>query len=139
MKRREFLEKTGYGATGFVAAPLAQGAQKEKEPLVVRSYDIEIEVFEEGPKTRCHKKGEKYKWPDERGGLCTWLTSAMDPIVTTMARGGTLPWKYEGTPYEKVIDLEGVTTEFVRCPDPSEAGIVVKITRTFKSKRTIEV
>jgi hypothetical protein len=44
--------------------------------------------------------------------------------------GGTLPWEYKGTPYEKQIDPDGVTTEFVRCPDPSSAGIVVKITRT---------
>jgi len=29
-----------------------------------------------------------------------------------------------------VIDPEGVTTEFIRCPDPTDAGVVVKITRT---------
>jgi hypothetical protein len=36
------------------------------------------------------------------------------------------------------FDLEGVTTEYIRCPDPSKAGIVVKITRTFKDKRTFQ-
>ena len=27
----------------------------------------------------------------------------------------------------------------LRCPDPTEAGIVVKITRTFKDKRTVKL
>ena len=40
---------------------------------------------------------------------------------------------YKGTAYEKQIDPDGVTTEFVRCPDPTDAGIVVKITRTWLS------
>ena len=31
---------------------------------------------------------------------------------------------------EKVIDPEGVTTEFVRCIDPTASGIVVKVIRT---------
>jgi uncharacterized repeat protein (TIGR04076 family) len=138
MKRRDFLEKAGYGAAGIAAAPLAHGGEAKKE-LVVRNYDMEIEVVENGPETRCHMVGEKYQWPKERGKLCTWLTSALDPMVTALSSGGTLPWGYRGTPYEKVIDPDGVTTEFIRCPDPTEAGIVVKITRTFKSKRTIEV
>ena len=43
--------------------------------------------------------------------------------------GVTLPWKYEGTPYEKVIDADGVTTEYIRCPDPT-ANLVAKIVRT---------
>jgi hypothetical protein len=43
-----------------------------------------------------------------------------------------LPWTYSGTPYEKTIDPDGVTTEFVRCPDPSTA-VVAKITRTLVS------
>ena len=65
--------------------------------------------------------------------MCTWLLSTLDPVVTALASGGTLPWMYEGTPYEKVIDPDGITTEFVRCPDPTDAGIVVKITRTLIS------
>jgi hypothetical protein len=46
-----------------------------------------------------------------------------------MQYGGTLPWRYEGTPYEKTIDPDGVTTEFVRCIDPTDSGIVVKVIR----------
>jgi hypothetical protein len=51
-------------------------------------------------------------------------------MVGALENGGELPWKYKDTPLEKVIDSEGVTTEFVRCPDPTESGIVMKIIRT---------
>jgi hypothetical protein len=47
-----------------------------------------------------------------------------------LEHGGTLSWKYRDTRYEKVIDPDGVTTEYVRCPDPTASGIVIKITRT---------
>ena len=30
----------------------------------------------------------------------------------------------------EVIDPDGVTTEDVRCPDPTASGIVIKVTRT---------
>lgn len=138
MKRREFMEKAGYGAAGLAAAPLGQVAEDKKAPIVLRRYDIEIEVYEVGSKTRCHKKGEKFKWPKDMGQLCHWLGSALDPVVTSLAGGAIYPWLYKDTPYEKVIDPEGVTTEYIRCPDPTEAGIVVKITRTFKGKRTLK-
>ena len=78
-------------------------------------------------------------WPRDIGNLCHWLASALDPVVTSLSNGATFPWKYQGTPYEKVIDPEGVTTEYIRCPDPTEAGIVVKITRTFKDKRVLKL
>jgi len=45
---------------------------------------------------------------------------------TTLPIGGT----YEKTPYEKVIDPNGITTEYVRCPDPT-SNLVAKITRTM--------
>jgi hypothetical protein len=44
--------------------------------------------------------------------------------------GGTLPWEYKNTPNEKVDEKDGITTEFVRCPDPTSAGVVVKLIRT---------
>jgi hypothetical protein len=53
----------------------------------------------------------------------------MNDFVRILETGGTLPWMYEKTPYEKVIDPNGVTTEYVRCPDPT-ANLVAKITRT---------
>jgi len=139
MERREFLKKAGYGAAGLSVSRFAQGSDSGGKELTAYRYDMEIEVFEVGPKTRCHQLGEKFVWPKDSGKLCRWLSSALDPVVTSLYSGGILPWKYSGTPYEKVIDPEGVTTEYLRCPDPTEAGLVVKITRTFKEKRTIKV
>ncbi len=40
-----------------------------------------------------------------------------------------MPWKYKDTEYEKMIEPDEITTEFIRCPDPTDAGVVVKITR----------
>jgi hypothetical protein len=50
-------------------------------------------------------------------------------MIRVLQFGGTLPWTYEGTPYEKEIDPEDTTTEFVRCPDPTSSGVVLKIIR----------
>jgi len=56
----------------------------------------------------------------------------MHDFIRLLENGVTLPWKYEDTPYAKVIDRDGVTTEYVRCPDPT-ANLVAKITRTLVS------
>ena len=50
-------------------------------------------------------------------------------MIRVLQFGGTLPWKYKDTDYEKIIDADGITTEFIRCPDPTDAGVVAKITR----------
>jgi hypothetical protein len=50
-------------------------------------------------------------------------------MVRVLQFGGTLPWKYEDTEHEKALDMDGTTTEFVHCPDPTDSGIVVKIVR----------
>jgi hypothetical protein len=62
--------------------------------------------------------------------MCPWLVDSLTGVIRALENGGTLPRKYQGIPYEKVIDPDGVTTEFVRCLDPTASGIVVKITRT---------
>ncbi len=90
---------------------------------------IEIEVVE-GDKSECHRVGDKFKYPEDRGLICPFLLNSMDGMIRVLEFGGSFPWDYKGTPYEKVTDPDGVSTEFVRCPDPSEVGIVVKITRT---------
>ncbi len=92
-------------------------------------YVIEIEVVE-ADRSVCHQRGEKFKYPDDAGQICSWLVDSMGGMLRVLEYGGTLPWTYSGTPYAKQNDPEGVTTEFVRCPDPTSAGIVVKITRT---------
>jgi uncharacterized repeat protein (TIGR04076 family) len=91
-------------------------------------YTIELEIFESGG-CRVHKAGDKLKYPEDRGIMCPWLAESANYIILLLLAGGTLPWKYEGTPYEKEIDPEGVTTEFVRCPDPTSRGVVLKIIR----------
>ena len=139
MKRREFLEKAGCGAVGLTAIPLSVAATQDTKELAIPRYQVEVEVYEVGPETRCHKKGEKFMWPKDMGKICHWLASALDPVLTSLAGGAIYPWKFACTPYEKVIDPKGVTTEYIRCPDPSEGGIVVKITRTFKGDRKIKV
>jgi uncharacterized repeat protein (TIGR04076 family) len=79
------------------------------------------------------KVGQKFFYPDDLGEMCPWLVDSLTGMIRALESGGELPWKYKGTPYEKVIDPEGVTTEYVRCPDPTASGIVVKVTRKVLS------
>jgi uncharacterized repeat protein (TIGR04076 family) len=74
--------------------------------------------------------GQKFRYPQDLGKLCPWLMDSLTGVIRVLEHGGTLPWRYRGTPYEKVIDPDGVTTEFMRCPDPTTSGIVIKVTRT---------
>jgi len=124
----------------------------------VNRYQIEIEIYEgkggrlqkhgdeiiypdttkegicawmyRGDGQQSYRVGQRFRYPDDVGKICPWLLASMDGFIKVLRYGGTLPWNYAGTPYEKVMDSEGVTTEFVRCPDPSASGIVVKIIRT---------
>ena len=116
----------------------------------MREYEIELEIFEGSSgdirldETRpdfakegicawmygSYQVGQKFRYPDDLGELCPWLVDSLTGVIRALEHGGTLPWKYKGTPYEKVIDPDGVTTEFVRCIDPTESGIVIKVTRT---------
>jgi uncharacterized repeat protein (TIGR04076 family) len=75
--------------------------------------------------------GNKFRYPDDLGEMCPWLLDSLMGMVRALENGGTLPWSYRGTRYEKALDPDGVTTEFVRCPDPT-ASVVVKITRTVQ-------
>lgn len=82
-----------------------------------------------GDGEKSYKVGQKFTLPADAGKVCPWLMGTLQGMIHALAYGGTLPWKYEGTPYEKVIDPEGVTTEYARCVDPTASGIVVKIIR----------
>ena len=53
----------------------------------------------------------------------------MHDFIILLENNVTLGWKFEGTPYEKIINKDGVTTEYVRCPDPT-GNVVAKIIRT---------
>ena len=129
MKRSEFLEKSGCGAACFIAAPFMPGKEPEPVQSWRGNYKFEIEIFEAREDSWCHKKGDKFAYPADMGKLCPWLMGSMRDFFRVMEYGAVLPWRYENTPYEKVIDPDGVTTEFVRCPDPT-ADFVAKITRT---------
>ncbi len=116
----------------------------------MRDYEIELEIHEgkggerrtDGTRPNFEKegicawmygsfnKGQKFRYPEDLGELCPWLVDSLTGVIRALENGGTLPWKYKDTPYEKVIDPDGVTTEFVRCIDPTACGIVMKVTRT---------
>ncbi len=91
-------------------------------------FEIEIEIFE-GSQCDHHQLGQKFIYPDDIGAICPWLLDSILAMIKVLQFGGELPWKYAGTRYEKVIDPKHMTTEFVRCPDPTNAGVVAKITR----------
>lgn len=136
MDRRDFIGKAGCAAAALAAASglsagqekAVQAAPPTPQPKLKR-YKIEIEIFEARPDTWCHKKGDKFAYPADWGKLCPWLRASLNEFVRLLENGVTLPWKYEGTSYEKVIDPEGVTTEYVRCPDPT-SNLVARIIRT---------
>lgn len=135
MERRDFLNKSGCGLLGLAAGATVLGADQAQTtppppaPAKRTRYKIDIEIFEARPDTWCHKKGDTFAYPADWGKLCPWLRASMNELVRMLEMGVTLPWMYENTPYQKVIDPNGVTTEFVRCPDPT-SNLVAKITRT---------
>jgi uncharacterized repeat protein (TIGR04076 family) len=140
MRRRDFIGKSGCGVAAYLAAqglPAELSAGQEEKPKEQQTpppkgkrYKLEIEIYEARPDTWCHKKGDKFAYPEDLGKICPWLRGSLNDFIVALAHGATLTWKYEGTPYEKVIDPDGITTEYVRCPDPTSA-LVAKITRTL--------
>ena len=136
MERRDFFGRAGCGMAAFLAGStlLQSDQESQKQPLPPpaaksKKYKIDIEIFEARPDTWCHKKGDTFKYPEDMAKICPWLLASLHDFIILLQRGVTLPWKYEGTPYEKVIDPEGVTTEYIRCPDPT-SNLVAKIIRT---------
>jgi uncharacterized repeat protein (TIGR04076 family) len=138
MKRRQFLSTCGVAGAALVGAAGSAAAGQQAAAVLQaqaaparRRYQIAVEIVEcKRGKCAQHQLGEKFAYPADRGKMCAWLLDSMSGAVRVLEDGGTLPWLYTGTPYEKVIDPEGVTTEFIRCPDPTESGVVAKITRT---------
>jgi uncharacterized repeat protein (TIGR04076 family) len=136
MKRRRFLSVcslAGVALAGVSAAGQSQSTPPSQQQAVParRRYRIEVEIVEcKAGRCAAHKLGDKFAYPADRGRMCEWLLDSMNSAIRVLEFGGTMPWLYEGTPYKKVIDPDGVTTEFIRCPDPTDAGVVVKITRT---------
>ena len=106
--------------------------RQEGEQIIVPEFEKEgiCAWMYGGDGQHSYQAGRKFTWPVDAGKLCPWLLDSMHGMIHALRFGGTLPWMYRDTPYEKMIDPEGVTTEFVRCPDPSASGIVVKLIRT---------
>ena len=129
MDRREFMGKSSCHAAFWMAMPTLSDLAVQGQAPVEPKYKIEIEICEARQDTWCHKKGDKFEYPKDMGRICPWLLSSMHDFIVLLQHGATLPWKYEGTPYQKVIDAAGVTTEFVRCPDPT-SNLVARIIRT---------
>ena len=131
MKRRDFMGSAACGLAAFTAGTYssAQETAKPVQQVQPKQYRIEVEIFEARKDSWCHKKGDKFKYPEDMGRVCPWLRSSMHDFIRILESGGTLSWRYEGTPYQKSIDPDGVTTEFVRCPDPT-SNLVAKIIRT---------
>jgi uncharacterized repeat protein (TIGR04076 family) len=135
--RRGFLSAlglTGVALAGAAASADAGQASSAQQPQLApprRRYRIDVEIVEcKAGSCAQHELGQKFAYPADRGRMCPWLLDSMNGAVRVLEYGGTLPWLYEGTPYKKVIDPDGVTTEFIRCPDPTASGVVAKITRT---------
>jgi len=83
-----------------------------------------------GDGVQSYQVGQRFAYPEDIGKLCPWLLDSLHGVVHVLRFGGTLGWRYEGTSYVKEIDPKGVTTEFIRCIDPTASGIVVKVIRT---------
>jgi uncharacterized repeat protein (TIGR04076 family) len=149
MNRRAFLKCSAACAAGGAAAvaaastvtaqqppppppvpkagePIATPAANAPQVVRRREFEFEIEIVE--GKCGPHQAGQKFKYPDDKGKICEWLMDSMNGAIRVLEYGGTMPWLYEGTPYRKVIDPNGLTTEFIRCPDPSRV-VVAKISR----------
>ncbi len=145
MERRDFFKNAGCGFSALTAGVLiidesdASEVQltppppkpQETTPVLRpagKRYSIEVEIFEVKGTCGRHKAGDKFVYPQDKGKICAWLMDAMNAPIRVLECGGIMPWLYKGTPYEKVIDPEGITTEFIQCPDPT-AGLVAKIIR----------
>lgn len=128
-------------------------------PVPDKKYKLEIEIFEgnggrlkkdgdeiiypdlikegicawmyRGDGEKSYQVGHRFSYPEDTDKMCPWLLDSMRTVLARLIAGETLNWYYEDTPYEKVIDPDGVTTEFVRCIDPTASGIVVKVIRTM--------
>lgn len=132
MDRKEFINRSGCGMFWISTAPLliaSASPQEEGNQHRRKRFRIDIEIYEARKDTWCHAKGDKFKYPEDQGKICPWLLSTMHDFIRLLENNVTLTWKYEGTPYEKIINKDGITTEYVRCPDPT-SGLVAKITRT---------
>lgn len=72
-------------------------------------------------------KGQIFNYPEDAGKLCPWMLPNITQVIQILQADGKLGWRYENTAYEKKIEENGITTEFIRCMDPTDSGIVIKV------------
>ncbi|MHA1940322.1 MAG: hypothetical protein ACXACP_06900 [Candidatus Hodarchaeales archaeon] len=92
-----------------------------------RKYKFDLEIYESG--CPYHKIGDLFSYPEDKGNICSWLLDSANVMIRELEYDGKLPWGYSNTPYEKKTNRKDLTFEFVRCPDPTSAGVVLKIIR----------
>jgi uncharacterized repeat protein (TIGR04076 family) len=85
------------------------------------SYDIRIEIVE-GSACDHHQLGQTFRYPEDIGGICPWLLDSIHAMVRVLQFGGTLPWTYAGTRYEKVIDPKTRPPNSSAVPIPPKPG-----------------
>jgi hypothetical protein len=85
MKRRDFIQKSSCCASVGVLASTAllgqnqsEGEQNSPKP---KKYQIQIEIYEARKDTWCHKKGDKFNYPQDIGKICPWLLSSMHDFI----------------------------------------------------------
>lgn len=122
MYRIEFEIFEGKGGTLLKDGDSIIYPDLEKEGICAWMY--------RGDGVTSYQVGQRFTYPQDNGRLCPWLLDSLHGIVHVLRFGGTLGWRYKGTPYQKKIDPRGVTTEYIRCIDPTASGIVVKVIRT---------
>jgi len=93
------------------------------------NYTNEIEIYK-GKGCENHRIGEKFRYSEDIAHVCPWLMGCINSMIRVLQFGGALPCKYQDSENEKVIDQDGITTEFIRCPDPTDVDVVAKITQT---------
>ena len=107
--------------------------QKDKNGKVIYPEDLAKEKIcawmYRGDGESSYKLGQIFKYPEESGKLCPWISNSVHEVFQVLRFGGNILWDYKNTPYEKEINRNGITTEYIRCIDPTESGIVLKFIR----------
>jgi len=143
MERRHFLSACGLAGAAIVGVTTRSEASQQPHPHSRRRhssprlrrrggrYRIDVEIVE-CKRGRCaqHQLGREVRlsgrsWQDVP--LAARQHERRDPRARIRRHDAVVVYR---NAYQKVIDPEGVTTEFIRCPDPTDAGVVAKITRT---------
>lgn len=62
-----------------------------------------------GSGEKSYNQGQRFKFPEEMGSLCSWMIESINSVVKVLAYDGLLPWTYDNTPDKKETDEDGVT------------------------------